>query len=101
MSNDNIFNLDAFKKQLEEIKEQLDKHRETTEQASENIPPNDRWGVQKEALGKMLDAYDALLPKGEMAKIFGVAAEQLEEAANTLKDLQKVVSPDKGEEGEE
>jgi Zn-dependent M32 family carboxypeptidase len=89
VDNDNLFNLEAFKKKIEEVKEQLEKQREASKKVDERVETDDRWAEQKEAFGKLLDAYDDFLPQADVAKIFGVAAGQLEQTAEKLKEMQK------------
>jgi len=87
--SDNNFDFNTLREQLEQIKKSLEKQRAKSEQVDEESETNDRWAEQKEAFGKMLDAYDAFLPKDDVANLFGMAADRLEAAADALKNFQK------------
>ena len=99
----NIFDLESFKAQLEELKKQLEEQRAASEGVDDKSATEDRWSEHKEAFGKMLDAYDAFLPKADVAKIFSTAATQLEKAADALKEMQATAQAQAEEEnkGEE
>jgi uncharacterized protein YukE len=99
--NDNLFNLEAFKKKMEEVKKQLEQQREAAKKVDERVKTDDRWAPQKEAFGKLLDAYDTFFPQADMAKVFGAAADQLDQAAEKLKEMQKAAQENTDDEGEE
>ena len=95
MSDNNIFDFEAFKKQMEEIKKSLEEQRA----AAEKRTKEEKWDQQKEAFVKMMEAYDTFLPEANVSKLFGAFADQLENAAEKLKDIQKAAeAADKKEE---
>jgi len=96
MSDNNIFDFETFKKQMEEVKKRLEEQRE----AAQKRTKDERWEDQKEAFVKMMEAYDTFLPEANVSKVFGAVAEQLEQAAEKLKDIQKAAeaADKKGEE---
>lgn len=87
--SDKNFDFETLREQIEQIKKSLENQRSKSQQVDEEVETNDRWKEQKEAFGKMLDAYDAFLPQSDVANLFGIAADRLEAAAEALKDFKK------------
>mgnify|MGYP000412468563 CR=1 FL=1 len=87
--SDKNFDFETLREQIEQIKKSLENQRSKSQQVDEEVETNDRWKEQKEAFGKMLDAYDAFLPQSDVASLFGIAADRLEAAAEALKDFKK------------
>ena len=97
----NNFDFNTLREQIEQIKKSLEAQRNRSQQVDEDVDTDDRWAEQKEAFGKMLDAYDAFLPQADVANLFGLAAERLENAAEALKQFQKAAKPSSEEAADE
>jgi len=95
MNNENgseksAFNFEAWKKQLEDLKKQFDGFGEQRQKEKE-----------KEVFAKLLETYDSFLPQVDVAKWLGATAEQLEKAAQKLKEYQKMANKEDSEKQEE
>ena len=84
MADDNIFDFEAFKKKLEELKNQ---HKEKASVTGQD------------AFLRILQMYSSLLPsQEEVDKAISGLAESLEQTAKNLREMQKKKKDDKGEE---
>ena len=75
MADDNIFNFEAFKKKLEELKKEQSEVNKKAEQ---------------DPLMRIVQLYGALLPsQKDMDKAISGLAESLEQTAKNLREMQK------------
>jgi len=91
MDTDNESKKSAFnwKEQFEDLKKQFDEQRQKNKEK------------EKEVFAKLFETYGSILPQADVARWLGATAEQLEKAAQKLKEYQKMVDKEEPKKQEE